>query len=239
MVDSILNRALNRSPTVYKSLFQAKNSIGIIFGQGGLNEYLLKRSYFKRFKDSWVYMTVPLNDKQMDISVGRYSYSINKISVGYVPIRGKRYRISIGSFTQISGDLTIIISKTHTFEHVANGLNGLFLDRRGRDLYHKYHKDSYGTVEIGNDVYMGVGVTIIGNVKIGDGAVVGAKAVVTKDVEPYSVVVGAPARRVRYRFEKKTRDALLRIKWWNWDDNKILERLEDFYDIKKFVKKYS
>jgi acetyltransferase-like isoleucine patch superfamily enzyme len=238
MSDGAIDGLLNRSPGAYKALYQARDSLRIIFGGGGFHKYLLKRSYLKRFRHSWMYTSIPLDDSQCRVSIGRYSYCPDQINVGYVPARGKRYEISIGSFTQASGNLTIILSKAHTPEFVSNSMNNLFLDRRGRDHYERYHKDSYGEVVIGNDVWFGSDVVIIGNVKIGDGAVIGARAVVTKDVEPYSVVVGAPARKVRFRFSKQVIDALLRIKWWDWREDKILSNLKDFYDVEAFVRKH-
>ena len=71
--------------------------------------------------------------------------------------------------------------------------------------------------EIGNDVWIGDNVFIKSGVKIGDGAVVGAGAVVTKDVPPYAVVVGVPARVIKYRFDEKTIAELLELKWWDLD----------------------
>ena len=78
--------------------------------------------------------------------------------------------------------------------------------------------------EIGNDVWIGYGAVIIGGVKVGDGAVVAAGAVVTKDVEPYSIVGGVPAKHIKYRFEKEVREKLLELKWWDLPD-KIIETL--------------
>lgn len=238
MTTSLFDKIINRNPSLYKALYNARNDIGIIFNEEGIPGYLQKQRYARKFKNSAIYLTVPLNDKRFHISIGKYSYSVNQVKVGYVPAKDKLYSIKIGNFTQISGNLTIIISKAHTLNSVSNSMNNLFLDRRGRDLYEKYHKEAYGNVEIGSDVWMGEGVTIIGGVKIGDGAVIGAKAVVTKNVPPYAVVAGVPAKVKKYRFSRKIIKQLLRIKWWNWDEKKILDNLEDFYDMKKFVKKY-
>lgn len=77
------------------------------------------------------------------------------------------------------------------------------------------------TVEIGNDVWIGEGVCIVSGIKIGDGAVIGAHAVVTKNVEPYSVIAGVPAREIRKRFDDITIEKLLRLKWWEWPEEKL------------------
>lgn len=92
---------------------------------------------------------------------------------------------------------------------------------------------------IGNDVWTGRNVTIMSGVHIEDGAVIGSGAVVTKDVPPYAIVAGVPAKIIRYRFDQSTINALEQIQWWNWDDKIIAERFDDFLEIEVFVKKYA
>ncbi len=82
--------------------------------------------------------------------------------------------------------------------------------------------------EIGNDVWIAAGANILHNVKIGDGAIVGAGAVVTKDVEPYTIVTGIPARPKKKRFEQKYIDKLLEIQWWNFN-SEIIEKNIDLF----------
>lgn len=78
-----------------------------------------------------------------------------------------------------------------------------------------------GDTVVGNDVWIGYGATIMPGVTIGDGAIVASKSVVTKDVEPFAVVGGNPARLIRHRFDEATRAALLEIAWWDWHAEKI------------------
>lgn len=82
--------------------------------------------------------------------------------------------------------------------------------------------------EIGNDVWMGANVLLLNGVKIGNGAIIAAGAVVAKDVEPYAIVGGVPAKLIRYRFEKDKIEELENSKWWEWDDMKIKENIEWF-----------
>jgi len=89
---------------------------------------------------------------------------------------------------------------------------------------------------IGNDVWIGANVTILSGVTVGDGAVIGANTLVTKDVEPYSIVNGTPAQHVRYRFEEATIKKLLDSKWWNWEDEKIKKHLAEFRKSEDFLK---
>ena len=93
--------------------------------------------------------------------------------------------------------------------------------------------------EIGNDVWIGLNTVIKGGVKIGDGAIIGMGSVVTKDVPPYAIVGGVPAKVIKYRFDQDTIDALLKIKWWDWPTDLIDARRNDFANIQEFVKKYS
>ena len=83
-----------------------------------------------------------------------------------------------------------------------------------------------GDTIIGSDVWIGQNVTIMPGVKIGDGDIVGANSVVTKDVKPYTIVAGNPARLIRKRYSDKIIKHLLKIKWWNWDIKKITKNLK-------------
>lgn len=78
---------------------------------------------------------------------------------------------------------------------------------------------------IGNDVWIGYEAVVMAGVTIGDGAVIGSRAVVTKDVPPYTIVGGVPARPIRRRFPEEMVLALLEIKWWDWPKEKITEYL--------------
>lgn len=88
---------------------------------------------------------------------------------------------------------------------------------------------------IGNDVWIGANATILAGVTVGDGAIIGAHSLVTKDVAPYSIVVGAPARHSRYRLEEEQRNALLEMKWWDWPKEKIQANIELFSNPEKLI----
>jgi phosphonate metabolism protein (transferase hexapeptide repeat family) len=100
--------------------------------------------------------------------------------------------------------------------------------------WRKRHK-----VKIGHDTWIGHGVVIMPGVSIGNGAIVGSSSVVTKDVPPYAIVAGVPAKPVRYRFHKYICEALQEIAWWDWDHETIKSRYEDFKDLRTFIEKYS
>jgi len=83
-----------------------------------------------------------------------------------------------------------------------------------------------GDIEVGNDVWIGMESSVMPGIKIGNGAIIAAKSVVTKDVEPYTIVAGNPARVVRKRFDADTIQTLQKIKWWDWDTQKIEENVD-------------
>lgn len=95
-------------------------------------------------------------------------------------------------------------------------------------------------IKIGNDVWLGRNVIITNYANIGNGVIAGAGAVITKDVPDYAVVVGVPARIIRYRFSPKEIEALNKIAWWDWADEEIRERYNDFYLlVQEFINKYA
>jgi len=104
-----------------------------------------------------------------------------------------------------------------------------FFEWRRRQLTH-----------IGNDTWIGHGATIMPGVTVGDGAVVGSGAVVTKDVAPYTIVGGVPARVLRERFDPEISNRLAMLQWWDWPHETLKDRLEDFSgDVTRFLEKWS
>ena len=94
-------------------------------------------------------------------------------------------------------------------------------------------------VVIGNDVWLGKNVIITNGANIGNGVIAGAGAIITKDVPDYAVVVGVPAKIIRYRYSQEQIRALNKIQWWNWSDEEIRERYQDFYlPVDQFIEKW-
>ena len=85
--------------------------------------------------------------------------------------------------------------------------------------------DNKGDIVVGNDVWIGYEAVILAGVTIGDGAIIGARAVVTKDVPPYTIVGGVPAKQIRKRFNEETIDILLKLKWWDWSKERIAKNI--------------
>ena len=93
-----------------------------------------------------------------------------------------------------------------------------------------------GDTVIGNDVWIGMDTTIMPGIKIGDGAVIGANAVVTHDIPPYAIVAGIPAKVIKYRFADEIINELLELQWWNLDENLLKELPLNLHDCIKTLK---
>ena len=136
-------------------------------------------------------------------------------------------RTKIGKFCSIGPSVVIGLGNHPTSGFVSTSpffyLKENFADR---DYF-----DQYDEVFIGNGVWIGANVTIINGVKIGNGAIIGANSIVVKDVEPYSIVGGVPAKLIKYRFNLEEIDFLKTFKWWNKDNKWIRKNYKKFHSI--------
>ena len=132
-------------------------------------------------------------------------------------------RLIIGKFCSIAcGAKFIFNCANHTLKSLSTYTFPLFFEEW--DLPKSEVStawDNKGDIIIGNDVWIGYDAVIMAGVRIGDGAIIGTRAVVTKDVEPYSIVGGVPAKEIRKRFAPDVVAKLLELKWWNWPSEKI------------------
>lgn len=136
-------------------------------------------------------------------------------------------RLIIGKFCSIAcGAKFLFNSANHTLKSLSSYTFPLFFEEWGLDKKNVASAwDNKGDIIIGNDVWIGYEAVIMAGVHIGDGAVIAARAVVTKDVPPYTIVGGTPARKIRMRFEEETIAKLQQIQWWNWPVEKIRQSL--------------
>lgn len=136
-------------------------------------------------------------------------------------------RLMIGKFCSIAcGAKFIFNSANHTLSSLSTYPFPLFFEEWG--LMREKVTDSWdnkGDIVIGNDVWIGYEAVIMAGVTIGDGAIIGTRAVVTKDVPPYTIVGGVPARLIRKRFPDVTISELLKIRWWDWPRERIAENI--------------
>lgn len=137
-------------------------------------------------------------------------------------------RLIIGKFCSIAcGAKFLFNSANHTLNSLSTYPFPLFYEEWELEPEKVAESwDNKGDIVIGNDVWIGFEAVILAGVTIGDGAIIGTRAVVTKNVAPYTIVGGVPAKPIRKRFDDKTIEKLLNMKWWNWSAEKIAPNIE-------------
>jgi len=165
------------------------------------------------------------------IKIGKYTYGLEKNSVRFYKKHydyNNNYRqpvLNVGKYCSIGMFCKFYLGGNHrhdwvttypflvewphnsTFKNIPENIEG--------------YPHSNGNINIGNDVWIGESVTVMSGVKIGDGAVIAANSTVVKDVEPYSISGGNPAKHIKYRFSKDTIKRLIEIKWWDIEESKL------------------
>ena len=138
-----------------------------------------------------------------------------------------RDRLIIGKFCSIAcGAKFLFNSANHTLSSLSTYPFPLFFEEWGLEKRNVAASwDNKGDIVIGNDVWIGYEAVIMAGVTIGDGAIIGARAVVTKDVPPYMVAGGIPAKPIKKRYPEETIAALSELKWWDWPENRIAQNL--------------
>lgn len=196
----------------------------------GTREAIFRR--MRRADDRFETRTRRLLCEEFDIEIGRYTYGGLKIDGSIVP--GTR----IGSFCSIAPGVRLGGSN-HPLTYVSTHA---FLYCKNRHFVshddEAFMREANAPVVVEDDVWLGMNVVVVPGVRIGRGAVVAAGAVVTRDVPPYAIVAGVPARLVRARVEDTRAERLARIDWPAWSDEMISERLDAFYDIDLFLERF-
>jgi hypothetical protein len=171
------------------------------------------------------------NTQIIESFFGDYSYDAGNVSIIYS---------DIGKFCSIASHVRINPGN-HPMERVTQHhmtyrrAQFRFKDTDDEDFFNGRRNKK---CIIGHDVWIGHAAIIMPGVKIGTGAVIGSGAVVTKDVGEYEIAVGVPAKVIKKRFDDRTKEKLLKIKWWDWDRKTLEERFDDFYNLDLFLKKY-
>lgn len=159
--------------------------------------------------------------------VGEYTY-------GEITRRGEANNITIGKFCSIAQNVVIDGGFNHETKYAST-----FPFKTRFDLPIESNVICKGDVKIGNDVWICENVLIMSGVTIYHGAVIGANSIVTKDVAPYTIVAGSPAKEIKKRFEVCQVIELLKIKWWDWEIEKIKENAHLLNgDLREFLTKH-
>lgn len=165
---------------------------------------------------------------------------------------------TFGDYSYTAGDVSIIYTDVGKFSNIASHVRinpGNHPTWRVTQHHMTYRRAQYGfgseddaeffdwrrahRCTIGHDTWLGHAALIMPGVTVGHGAVVGSNAVVTKDVEPFMIVAGVPAKPIRPRFDEATIEKLLAIEWWHWDRTQLADRFDDLLDMERFLEKYA
>lgn len=136
-------------------------------------------------------------------------------------------RLVIGKFCSIAcGAKFMFTSGSHTMKSLSSYTFPIFFEEWDLDVKNITSAwDNKGDIIVGNDVWIGYEAVIMPGVKIGNGAIIGTRAVVTKDVPPYTIVGGVPAKQIRRRFDERTIEKLEILRWWDWSREKIAQNI--------------
>ena len=163
------------------------------------------------------------------IEIGDYTmyndFVKNNVLYHY-PINGDK--LKAGKFCSIAcGAKFLFTSANHKMHSISTYPFPIFFEEWGLDVTNITSAwDNKGDIVIGNDVWIGYEAIVLSGVTIGDGAIIGTRAVVTKDVPPYTIVGGIPAKPIRKRFSDEVISKLLELQWWNWPENRIKENID-------------
>lgn len=167
-------------------------------------------------------MTYKMGEHEL-VHIGAHSYANNGLNVDWW---GGGARLRVGSYTSIAEDVRFFLSHGHRIDWITS-----YPFARGDDYWLAGRRFeggvvSKGDIEVGSDVWIGNGARILSGVRIGHGAVIATGAIVTEDVPPYAFVAGSPARVVRHRFPPDRVEALLRVAWWDWPEERVRRHLD-------------
>ena len=182
---------------------------------------------------------VGANTNVINTYVGFMSYIGVDCDLSYSKI-GKFSSIANRCHVILGNHPTKVIVSTHPAFYSPNRPIGKSYTNRSFFSEYKYvDNDKKYMISIGNDVWIGSDVKILGGISIGDGAIIACGSVVVKDVPPYAIVGGVPAKIIRYRFNDDQIKKLLEIQWWNKSEKWLMENVDDFSNIDVFLAKNS
>ncbi len=182
-------------------------------------QQLLADSWRKQNPHNLTVLESP-RDNMDCIHVGKGSYGpISAI------IASPASHLYIGNYCSIASNVSFVVSADHPIDHISTyPFKALSLQRYTPEAISK------GDIVVDDDVWIGYGATVLSGVHIGQGAIVASGAVVTKDVEPYAIVGGVPAKTIRYRFSEELREALLQVDYSKLDEDFIRNNVDKLYE---------
>jgi virginiamycin A acetyltransferase len=185
------------------------------------------------------YAEIKPNDNPFPImTIDKDSYIVQariETSIDFNVLDGV-HNFQIGKYSSLAEDILFLIDENKDYKKLSMGAISAM---QGKEINGKINNKRKGQIIIQNDCWIGNGATILSGVTIHDGAIVAAKSVVTKDVPPYAIVGGNPAKILKYRFNDEQIKNLQKISWWNWKKDKIIENSNFFYgEVAEFINKH-
>lgn len=211
MIQDIVDIKLGKEVKIYKNVNVVKSIIGDYASIG--DDSVVNGSIIHKF--------VNLN-RRVDINRSIIDYRT------YVGVNSVIRSSTIGKYCSLSWNLSIG-GKNHNYKTLTTHPKWRFFRMTPNLENIQPNLGEHSSCKIGNDVWLGANTVVLRNVEIGDGAVIGAGSVVTKDVPPYSIVVGNPAKVIKKRFDDAIIEELLDIQWWEWPDEVILKNIDLVY----------
>lgn len=187
----------------------------------GIKQYLSNRKKFKRRQKQ---LNRPKRTQKRFKK--KYPYSFIGTGTYGVPIIRHRHAnttLTIGNYCSIASNVEIFLGGNHRTDWISTYPFPQYYDQANHIAD---YTTTNGNVTIGSDVWLCQNVTIFSGITIGNGAVVANGAIVTKDVPPYAIVGGNPAKLIRWRFDETTRIALLATEWWNWPEEEVFSMMD-------------
>ena len=178
--------------------------------------------------------------------IGAHTAFEGKIGFGSYLGENCSINASIGKYCSISHNVVTLIGSHPTHGYVSTSPCFYSTNKQNGLKYvnsEKYSENNYADVDnkygviIGNDVWIGYGATLLGGVKIGDGAIIGARAFINKDVPPYAIVAGIPGEVIGFRFSSDIINYLLKLKWWDKPEKWIRDNADSFENVELLIKR--
>jgi acetyltransferase-like isoleucine patch superfamily enzyme len=217
-----------RGPRVLADQMRKYIKLWLNFAIIKINQLLMKPTKY------WRFVVASCIEYGPNVTIGRHTYGITQETICLAPSQ-KPPSVEIGNFCSIAPGVLILANVDHPTNLVSTFPFRSLLYPRMNDenVSTPPNLDAVtrGSVEIGHDVWIGQNSIILSGVKIGTGAIIGAGSLVAKDIPPYAIAVGNPAKAIRFRFPPETIERLLNSEWWSLSDEKIVELEPFLYDV--------